>query len=375
MRLLFSGGGTGGHVNPALAIAKYIKSRHPDAEIRFAGGEGGIETKLVPREGFELYTFRLHGLSRSFSGGGLKKNVSALGEAFKSVGEAKKILKSFQPDAVIGTGGYASFPVAYAAAQLRIPMAILEVNALAGVATKALARRADKIFISYEETALQLKTRGDVVLTGSPVREANVNASRSDARYKLGLMRDEQLVVSFWGSLGAREMNRKMIDFIKLECSEKPPFKHIHATGGYGYTWMPDELRKAGVRLEDEEQVDMREYIYDMEDVMAAADLVICRAGASTLAEVCVLGVPAIIAPSPYVAENHQEKNARSLERHGAARVILENECTGKEIYDLTVTLLSDRAKLAEMAQCARRLAKPNATAAIAEQIVQMAAR
>ncbi len=356
MKLLITGGGTGGHVNPGLAIAKYVQSRRADTEVRFAGTSTGIESKLVPREGYELYTVDIRGLQRSMSPKAIAYNIATLQKSLTASGKAKKILKEYRPDVVVGCGGYASYPMVHAAQQLKIPTVLLEVNAFPGVVTKSCAKKADRVLICFENTRELLENRPNIHMTGAPVRGEILFAHRDEARRKLKLADGEKLVVSFWGSLGALYMNRHMAGFIQLE-SEHDAFRHIHATGAAAYKWLPDSVREKGVELDKHPNIELREYIYDMADVMAAADLVICRAGAATLGELCVLGKPSVIVPSPYVAENHQEKNARALEQRGACVVITEPECTPEKLYETVIRLLADQAKLDEMGRCAKSMA------------------
>lgn len=356
MKLLITGGGTGGHVNPGLAIARYVQSRRPDTEIRFAGTESGIESKLVPREGYQLYTIDIRGLKRSFSPKAIAYNVATVQKTLTATGKAKKILKEFAPDCVIGCGGYASYPMVHAAQKLGIPTVLLEVNALPGVVTKSCAKKADRVLISFENTRALLEDRPNIYLTGAPVRGDIIFADRAKAREKMGLKDGEKLVVSFWGSLGALYMNRHMADFICME-SKEDAFRHIHATGASAAQWLPESIREKGVDLSQHPNIEVRDYIYDMADVMAAADLVICRAGAATLGELCVLGKPSVIVPSPYVAENHQEKNARALEQKGACVVITEPECTAELLYQTVSDLLQDEARLEAMGKAAAGMA------------------
>ncbi|MGN1014230.1 MAG: undecaprenyldiphospho-muramoylpentapeptide beta-N-acetylglucosaminyltransferase [Butyricicoccus sp.] len=372
MKLLITGGGTGGHVNPGLAIAKYVQSRHPDTEIRFAGTASGIESRLVPREGYQLYTIDIRGLKRSISPKAIAYNVATLQKSLTATGKAKKILREFKPDCVVGCGGYASFPMVHAAQKMGIPTVLLEVNALPGVVTKACAKKADRVLISFENTRKLLEDRPNIYLTGAPVRGDIIFADRAKAREKLGLKDGEKLVASFWGSLGALYMNRHMVDFIRLE-SEHDSFRHIHATGAAAYKWLPDSIKEKGVDLSQHPNIDVREYIYDMADVMAAADLIICRAGAATLGELCVLGKPAVIVPSPYVAENHQEKNARALEQEGACVVITEPECTAQLLYQTVSELLEDDQRLEEMSKASASMAIVDSSEKIYRHILEAA--
>ncbi len=358
MRVIISGGGTGGHINPALAIGKYIKSKKPNSEILYVGGTGGLEEKLVPREGFDIKTVEIKGFRRKLDPKGIVYNIDVAKTALESLRKAKKIIREFDPDIVVGCGGYASFPVVYEAQRLGVPTAILEVNAYAGVTTKVLSKKADAVMICFEASKSYLKSK-NIVMTGNPVREDIIYADRERAREKMQLG-DTPLILSVWGSLGAEAMNRMMADFIALEAKEK---KHhlIHAIGSYGYKWMPDLIKEKGVDISECKNIEIRDYIYDMASVMSAADIVLCRAGAATSAELAVMGKPAIIVPSPNVAENHQEKNARALESKGAAVVLLEKDIDGKKLYEEVCKLLENKEKLDSMSKAMKALATPDA--------------
>ncbi len=371
MRAIFTCGGTGGHINPALAIAKLLRERRPESEILFVGAERGLETSLVPMDSFKIVTVDISSLRRSLSPGAISHNIQTAMKMSASVRRAKEIIADFRPDIVVGTGGYASFPVVYAASKLKIPTAIHESNAVFGLTTKLLSGRATKVMLSFRESLAQCPDQARAVVTGMPVKNDFILADRKNARRELSLLEGEKLIVSFWGSLGARDMNRIIADFIKLE-TELRGFKHIHATGGRGYEWMPAYLRDSGVDLEKHQQIDMREYIYDMPRAMAAADLVLCRGGASTIGELCAQAKPSIIVPSPNVADNHQEKNARVLEKNGAAEVILESECTGEKLFGRAMELISDKEQLSKMSNAAADMAILDATQRIYDEITSM---
>lgn len=374
MKLYITGGGTGGHVTPGLAIARYFQSKRPDTEVRFAGTEKGIESRLVPREGFPLDTIEIVGLRRAFSPAAIGHNLNALKLAASSVGKAKKLLRAALPDVVVGCGGYASFPVVSAAQKLGIPTVLLEVNAFPGVTTKMLAKKADKVLICFEE-ARELVGGGEkTVLTGAPVRGEIVFADRQKAREKLGLKPEEKLVVSFWGSMGAKYMNERMAGMLALETARGTTFRHVHATGAAAYKWLPQMARTQGAQLENS-TIELTEYIYDMASYMAAADLVICRAGAATIGELCALGRASIMVPSPYVAENHQEKNARALEHAGACEVLLEADASPETLLQMTERLLADDAGRNEMGRAAAKLAQLDASEKIYQQILEAARR
>lgn len=354
MKIFFAGGGTAGHVNPALAIASYIRKKDPSCEIAFSGGCGGIEEQLVAREGYKIYTFPLTGLSRSISFGGIKKNIRAVSNTLSAVSRAKQVIREQKPDIVVGTGGYACFPMVYAAQVLGVKTAVLEVNATPGVALKRLAKRADCIMVSFEETKGFFESK-HVVYTGSPVRQELLKPGEKASRPLFE--NNKPMVLCFWGSVGAMYMNKKMEEFISLLANDGS-FNLLQAAGKANFQWMPDELKSMGVDLESVPNIRLTEYIYDMGNAMNGSDLVICRAGANTLAEVCACGKPSIIIPSPYVADNHQEKNARAMERAGASVVALEGEIDGKKLFEMTKQLLADKSKLWQMSGNAQSLAK-----------------
>lgn len=375
MKLYITGGGTGGHVTPGLAIARHFIKQHPNSEVRFAGTADHIEADLVPRAGFALDTLEIVGLRRKITPKNLAYNAKAGYLAVASVQRAKKLLREFQPDCVVGCGGYASFPVVRAAQSLGIPTVLLEVNAYAGVTTKMLAKRASAVLICFEQSRALLGNLPSIRLTGAPVRDELLVADRTAARAQLGLQPNERLVVSFWGSMGAKYMNQNTVDLLALEAKQPQQgeitVRHIHATGAAAQAWMPQSLAAQGVDLANHAHLQMVPYIYDMATYMAAADLVVCRAGAASIGELCALGKPSILVPSPYVAENHQEKNARVLESAGAACVLLEKDATGQAMLDQIRTMVHNDTMLAKMRQAAFSQAKICAAADIDAAIVQ----
>lgn len=372
MKLYITGGGTGGHVTPGLAIAKYCEQKRPDTEVRFAGTSGGIESKLVPREGYPLDIIEISGLRRSFKPDAIIHNLNAVKQTLSAQSKAKKLLLKHKPDCVIGCGGYVSFPIVSAAQKLGIPTILLEVNALAGVTTKMLSKKADRILICFEQTRKILGENDRIFMTGSPVRSEIVFADRSSARDKMGLKDNDKLVVSFWGSMGAKYMNEHMANMLIREIKEGVSFHHIHATGSAASKWLPKMIRDKGLNPDENPNITITEYIYDMADKLAAADLVLCRAGAATIGELCALGRASIIVPSPYVAENHQEKNARAIENAGACQVLLENEASGEKMFEMTKALLNDDEKRKNMARNASKLASLDAGEKIYQHILQV---
>ena len=375
MRLIFTCGGTAGHINPAIATAKLILERRPESEIMFIGAEGGMECDLVPREGFKLETIKMMSFSRKLTPKALVHNAKMLHMRRRSLRPPRDLLREFRPDVVVGTGGFASYPAIAAAQSLGIPTALHESNVKPGLTTAVLAKKASVVMLGFADGAAHYPEGTHTVFTGTPVRSDVIYKRRSEAKGELGLQEDLPLVVSFWGSLGSREMNKMTARFIALETAGKGehPFCHIHATGSFGWKWMPDLVREQGVDLTSEPLVDMREYIYNMPTVLAAADIVISRAGASTLSEIIASATPAIIVPSPNVAENHQEFNARALERAGGATVILEKDCSGDLLYSEVLRILASPETAERMSAGLREMAVLDATERIYETVRTLA--
>lgn len=373
MNFLFTCGGTAGHINPALAVAGRLREIMPDCGILFVGANGKMETDLVPRAGYDILTVEVTNLHRSLKPSEIAYNIKSLSNVVSATRAAKKIVQDFQPDVAIGTGGYVCYPVLKAAAQLGVPTVVHESNAVPGLTTKMLADVVDRIMVGFEESRQHYSDPGRVAVTGTPVRGAFSACPKAEAKSRLGLPVDKPLVVSVWGSLGARYMNETMTDVIALACAE-PAFTLIHSAGKLGYERMAAALAEKCSKDPKTCGMDVRPYIYDMPLVMDAADLVLCRAGASTLAELTCIGKPAILVPSPNVTNNHQERNARVLERAGGARVLLEGEFTAETFYAAVCELLNDPQQLSEMGANMKAAGVPDATERIAETILELAA-
>lgn len=340
-RVIFTCGGTAGHVNPAIALAQLMHRKDPDTEFLFVGAERGLEKELVPKAGYDFRTVHISSFHRSFRPRELRHNLVSALNLLRAPREARAILRTFRPDVVVGTGGYASFPLVKAAAKAGIPTVVHESNMVPGLTTEMLEPFADRILVGFESCRRHYRHPEKVIVTGTPVRGDFFDLTKGEAKRKLGLDDGRSLIVSFWGSLGASGMNRQMADFLSLE-AKKEPFHHIHGAGETGYPLLLSLLKERGVDLREHPALDVREYIYDMAPVMRAADLVICRAGASTISELTALGVPALIVPSPYVTNNHQEKNARALEEAGGAAVLLEKDSTGQALFQAACGILHD---------------------------------
>ncbi len=373
MNVIFTCGGTAGHINPAIAVANMIRERYPESKILFIGAKGHMEERLVPQAGFELKCLPASGLSRGKNFAALKKNLYALKCVMDAVSQCKKIIREFRPDVVVGTGGYASFPALYAGAKLGIATCVHESNALPGLTTKLAAKRADRVLVAFEESRKYYKHSERVEVVGMPIHRGFVTMTRENARKELGLT-DEKLVVSAFGSQGARKMNEVIAQVFAMEQSDGFPFRHIHATGSLGWNWMPEKVREQGVELENAKAIDMREYIYNMPTLLAAADLFIGRAGAGTCNEVAAAGTPAILIPSPNVTDNHQEKNARVLTDDGAAVLLLEQECTAEKLYETVNRVLGDTQLRDQMSAKLRNMAILDSAERIAD-IVEVLAK
>jgi UDP-N-acetylglucosamine--N-acetylmuramyl-(pentapeptide) pyrophosphoryl-undecaprenol N-acetylglucosamine transferase len=348
VKVLFTCGGTAGHINPAVALAGLFQSRN-QAEILFVGADGGMETRLVPREGYALKTVTITSFYRSVNVASLKHNLTTLRNLSRSKAQARKILDEFQPDLVVGTGGYASYPVVREAARRGIPTAVHESNAEPGLTTKRLAKCVDKVMVGFEASRSHYPHPERVEVTGTPVREAFFALTREEARSQLGFTDDKPLVVVSWGSLGAQVMNDYMVDFVVRACQADQPFHLIYGVGQRYYPRVMEAIAQRGIDLANYPHIQVREYIYDMPVVMDAADLMLSRAGASTIAELTATTHPAILVPSPNVTANHQEKNARVLSDQGAAVLMKEEACSGEALYHQVETMLADPEGLQQM--------------------------
>ena len=343
MNVIFTCGGTGGHINPAIAVANVVRERHPDSKILFIGAKGHMEEQLVPKAGFELKCLTISGMVRGKSFSAIKKNIKTVSHTVKAVNACKKIIREFGADVIIGTGGYACFPALMAGTLMGIPTCVHESNAMPGLTTRLLADRVDRMLVCFPESAKRYKHPEKVETVGMPIRREFVFSDKAAARKELGFG-DEPLVVSAFGSLGAQKMNEVIADILPMEQADGFAFRHIHATGKFGWEWMPDRVKEKGVDLNNCPSIDMREYIYNMPTVMAAADVFISRAGASSCNEIAAAGTPAILIPSPNVTDNHQEKNARVLADRGGAILLLEKDCTAQTLYLQIKSLLKDTA-------------------------------
>ena len=372
MNVIFTCGGTGGHINPAIAVANIWRERHPDSDILFIGGKGNMEEQLVPKAGYKLEVIHAFGLERSLKPAAIRNNFYAVKSVLKGVGKCKKIIKDFKADVVVGTGGYASFPALYAAKRLGVPTCVHEANAMPGLTTRLVADWVDKVLVCFPESAKYYRHPERVEVAGMPVRREFIYTKKEQARKELGIG-DEPFVVSAFGSQGAKAMNEMMADFFLLEQKENFPFRHIHAVGGFGWEWMPAYVRQKGFDPDKNPAVTMQEYIYNMPTVMAAADVIISRAGASSCSEIAASGTPCVLIPSPNVTDDHQLKNANALKNQGAAVVIEEKDCTAEVLFREVSTLLQDRERYGAMKKALYTMSVPDSAERLCAAMEQLA--
>ena len=360
MNVIFTCGGTGGHINPALAVANIWKEKYPQSNILFVGGIGGMGEQLVPKAGYELIALEAHGVRRGKNIKSMLENVMVVYTTWQSYRKCKKIIKDFKPDVIVGTGGYASFPMLTAGAKMGIPTCVHEANAMPGLTTRMVADKADRVLVCFPQSVEHYKNPEKVEVVGMPVRREFVYTQKADARKELGIEENVPLVVSAFGSQGAKAMNEAVGKLFRLEQDAGCPFRHIHAIGSYGMEWMPDYVKAQGVDLANNPRITMQEYIYNMPTVMAAADVFISRAGASSCNEIAVSGTPCILIPSPNVTDNHQEKNARALADKGGAVLILEKDCTAQKLMEEITGILENKERYSTMRQALLDMSVPD---------------
>lgn len=371
MHIVFAGGGTAGHINPALSVANYLKRVDPDCKISFVGTARGMESRLVPLAGYDFYTIDVRGFQRKLTVKNICRNVTAAYKAVTASSASKKLLKKLQPDVVVGTGGYVCGPLLRKAAKMSIKTAVHEANAYPGMTIKMLAPLVDCVMIAMEDAVKNVNPKNPAVITGNPIRQSLTEITKSEARQKLGISDNEKVVLSFGGSLGAKAINNAVLDVIKWNLENKR-FMHFHATGKAAYKDFLQRANDIGY-IEDNGKVEIIEYIDNMDVMLAAADIVISRAGAMSVNEFQVCGKPAILIPSPFVAENHQFHNAMSLKRIDAAELIEEKDLTGESLLDMVNSMLSDEEKLNKMSENAKNSAIVDADRKIAEIIINLA--
>ncbi len=368
LRVLMTGGGSGGHVNPAIAIADTIRMNCPDAEIAFVGTESGKENDLVPRAGYRLYYVDSMGLQRSLSLSNVKAAVLAATSPYSP--KTKRILDDFQPDLVVGTGGYVCWPLICAAARRKIPTVLHESNCYAGLTVRMLQHRVSRLLLNFEETAQQLHAGKRCQVVGNPLLKGFGAIPSSDARKALGLADDAQMVLICAGSLGSQTVNTAALELLRSVAHERPRVRFVLATGKRHYEKCLAASREMG--LDRYENVILRDYIYDMPQQMSAADVVVTRAGAMTLSELALMGKACVIIPSPYVADDHQLKNAKALADRGAALLVEEKDFVKNALQYAVLSLLDDRDLAENLREAIKAFATPDANRVIYESLMQL---
>lgn len=370
MRVIISGGGTGGHIYPAITIVRALQQLVPQCEVLFIGTERGLEADIVPKEGLPFTTIRVSGFERRLS----LNNIKILGQAAGSVFKARQIISAFKPDVVIGTGGYVCGPVLLAASLMGIPSMIQEQNVIPGITNKILAKVVDKIAVGYAEAAAYFGTGSQqkILVSGNPIRQEVVAAERAEGIAALELDPDKRIVLISGGSRGARSINQAMLA-VHRHFAGRSDIHLLHVTGQSEYNNIVGNLQEAGVAFNDHTNSTVCPYLYNMPQALAAADIAVFRAGAVGLAELTARGIPAVLVPYPYAAENHQEHNARVMEARQAAVVIRDRELSGERLIAALEQLLSEPDRLAAMAAASRELGKAEAASVIAAAALQLA--
>nr|WP_295971545.1 undecaprenyldiphospho-muramoylpentapeptide beta-N-acetylglucosaminyltransferase [uncultured Bacillus sp.] len=350
MKIAVSGGGTGGHIYPALALIREIKKENNQAEFLYIGTEKGLENKLVPRENIPFKSIHITGFKRKLSW----ENVKTILRFMKGVNQSKQMLREFKADVVIGTGGYVCGPVVYAAAKLGIPTIIHEQNSVPGLTNKFLSRYVDRIAVCFPE-AKAFFPEEKVVMTGNPRASEVLHQDGIKGRLSVGLNLTDPAVLIVGGSRGARPINEAVLQ--SLSKVGERPYQMLYVTGEVHY----DKVKKEVEQMGSPKNVVIQPFVHNMPEVLAGTDLTVARAGATTLAELTSLGIPSILIPSPYVTNNHQEKNARSLSDHGAAELLLEKDLTSEKLLDTIDQILLNKDRLREMKHAAKELGIPDA--------------
>ncbi len=366
MKVLIAAAGTGGHVNPGIAIANKIKEKEKDAEIVFVGTTRGLENDLVPRAGYSLKTIDVYGIRRSLS----IENIKRAYKMITAMQEAKRLVKEFKPDVVIGTGGYVCVPVGLASKKYHVPLVLHESNAFPGMAVKVLSKKADKILLGFEEAKQRLPKAKEVVVTGTPTKVTKLSMTKvekEEIRKRLGFTKDLPLVLAFGGSQGAKSINESLIEIIQKEMNQH--YNLLWATGASAYDEIKEVLERENRSLESRNTVKIVPYIYNMEEMLNAVDVIISRSGAMSITEISTVGKPAIFIPFPYAAENHQEYNARVLEKAKAAKVILDRALTATYLNQEVEDLIKNPQRMENMGINARKMAIDHVEDKIYEEI------
>ena len=368
LRAIIAATGTGGHINPGIAIANKIKEKEPGSNIIFIGTGRNLDRDLIPRAGYELKTIDAHGLERKLT----VQNVKNLIATYKSINMAKKIMQDFKPDVLIGTGGYICVPTVLAAKKIGVPVILHESNAFPGIAVKLFKKKADKILVGFEDAKKRLDNRENIEVVGNPIKLKKNNLSDAEKIKiinNIGLKADKPIVLVFGGSQGAQSINKSLLEIIVNK--KNKDYQIIWAAGPEQYEKIKTKLEEVNMNIENIDNVKILSYIYNMEEVMNICDLVVCRSGAMTITEISVVGKPAIFIPFPFATENHQEYNAKVLENVGAAKIILDKDLNSEILSNTINGIIQNRALMNKMGENANKIAVKNVEDRIYEEIVK----
>lgn len=366
MKVIISAAGTGGHINPGIAIANKIREKEPDSEIVFIGTNRGLENDLVPRAGFKLKRIEAYGLKKEIS----ITNLKHIFHTINSTKKVKKFIDEFKPDLVLGMGGYICGPVFAAAVSKKVPTVLHESNAYPGKAVKMFAKQVDKVLVGFEDAKERLKESKNVVVTGNPTKIRKIDISNNKKEKilgELGIKTDLPIVLIFGGSQGAQKINEAVVDLVKQKLNDG--YQIIWATGQNQYDIVKECFEDSNISVKNIKDVKVVPYIYNMEELINIADLIICRSGAMTITEIAICGKPSIFVPLPSRSANRQEDNARVLEKLGAAKIILNNELTGKRLANDIDSIIHNKEKLEQMGNLAYKIAPNNVEDRIYEEI------
>ena len=366
MRVIIAAAGTAGHINPAISIANKIKEEETNSEITFIGTNRGLENDLVPRAGYKLRTIDAFGLSKEIS----LENFKRIYKTYKGISEAKKIIKEFKPDIVIGTGGYICGPVVIAAKKCNVPILLHESNAFPGKAVKMLAKKVDTILVSFEDAKCRIKNCKKVVYTGTPVKMKKQNYGINEKLNiikEIGLNETKPIVLIFGGSQGAQKINEALLNIIKEK--KNKDYQIIWATGPKQYDFIKQKLTDLEININNISNCKIVPYIYNMEEIENISDLVVARSGAMTITEIANLSKPSILIPLPNVSNNHQMYNAKVLENVDAAKIIINNELTAENLNSSIEEIVLNKQKCNKMGQNAGKLANIDVESKIYKEI------
>lgn len=367
MKVLLAGGGTGGHIYPAVTIARGLQAKVPNCEILFVGTRHGLEADIIPKEGFPFRTIEVQGMQRKLGW----DTIRTIGKLFKGLAQSCRILRAFQPDVVVGTGGYVCGPVVLMASFLGIPTVIQEQNVIPGITNKLLSRFVKLVLLGFADAARYFPGKANIASPGNPVRPDVIDACRDNGLRAFALDPKKRTILVAGGSRGARTINEAMLQVYR-DLANETNVQILHVTGNNEYEAVKAKAKQAGIDWQKHGNIILVPYLYNMSDAMAAADLIVYRAGAVGLAEITVRGLPAVLIPYPYAAENHQEYNARLVEQQGAAVVITDKELTGELLSQTIRRLLAEPEKLTQMAVASQAMGRPHATENIVEAILAL---